>query len=1084
MAPAAWSRLLDEAQSGVTSPTLIPKVGMQVTAKGVFAKGLEDGKTYTLSAAEPFDGEPTFVFTDKSKIRGSNLNQRPHRAMQSDISRWLQQGQSGDNNGLVVVDPFIKPVNEAVGTAANVHIVPEAKIDHPSDVRAYAKQKGYTQFVGGVQWNKGTPAAILYAIDDYDASQIEDAGVTMRPGELLVRYVTHNGMAAGMMSIMKINWKTGNVYPLRQEAADAGRYEFESRRIKAQYLTLSQEFMANKLNEEDGLRSDYQVGQDENWQESPAAEYDRNEDENNHSANILLLAKTVGTPRDVQQATAALRYRDSRKGFSTGDALANQHRANQQRIHTELWSKFHAKFGGSTQTESGEWWDDGGSAQYDRSLETADDHVTPPNPNGMCPRHKDVRMTRGLCLKCDAEWELRQDRQDQDQERGHDMNEAPAPAVIARDKAFADRDRVNISLLTKAIDDTVRELKADGTVSVSYTTMKQATRRPAGFKGPQGTNAQWVYDQMFGQALRASSLGKSFVINLPNNLKEAAFKRFKCQKCGNSQTFPMTAKREDMYCRKCDSTPAVTSTTQSGMPTTDQNMATQVKESLKRLRELQLRLTEAVVAPDDAEGEDPTVADTLVPLRFQAATIIAKTLGGARISGAVQDFRSGGGTPAQLVDFAVRMFIRNAHSPEGWAMAGSMLRQAHLMEIPWNIKLLSSEQRKLMGLVKPAKADSVAPTKIQEDTMLNTILSAARSATKAYMAEAPIPPVETLKAWDLSDVKTQADKFVGKLEKQLHYKHIYPGAFVQGVRRGEDGQVITQDSVDAANFYPDLNRRLAFAAGIASTHTEALMIKAAVTEGRGQIKEDGRRCPRHPEVTIPSNGMFDGLCPKCEKESDDEYANEVGAEAEAQNEEWPNYDGPHPAEKAMRNAVIPCARCGYNLKNAGSGDIEWYKDDIAPRVGGIKPQLAACAGRLKSACLSKAKSAPVKTEAFGDDPFDGDLLDRVPAADSVFGQPRQASPAPAAPGGLTPEALRKMEWYQLITLIKKDWKPTIHAYAKPYFEAMQSMNGPHDQYGYDSGAEIVLRFLGNATSWKGPVARLVKAELKDRLKRR
>jgi hypothetical protein len=44
------------------------------------------------------------------------------------------------------------------------------------------------------------------------------------------------------------------------------------------------------------------------------------------------------------------------------------------------------------------------------------------------------------------------------------------------------------------------------------------------------------------------------------------------------------------------------------------------------------------------------------------------------------------------------------------------------------------------------------------------------------------------------------------------------------------------------------------------------------------------------------------------------------------------------------------------------------------------------------------------------------------------------------------------------------------------------MDSAKDMYGADDGIGIVARFLGNATSWKGPVARLVKAELKNRMK--
>jgi hypothetical protein len=38
---------------------------------------------------------------------------------------------------------------------------------------------------------------------------------------------------------------------------------------------------------------------------------------------------------------------------------------------------------------------------------------------------------------------------------------------------------------------------------------------------------------------------------------------------------------------------------------------------------------------------------------------------------------------------------------------------------------------------------------------------------------------------------------------------------------------------------------------------------------------------------------------------------------------------------------------------------------------------------------------------------------------------------------------------------------------------------PDEMYGYDTGKSVVLYFLSNATSWRGEVARRVKAELKS-----
>ena len=65
--------------------------------------------------------------------------------------------------------------------------------------------------------------------------------------------------------------------------------------------------------------------------------------------------------------------------------------------------------------------------------------------------------------------------------------------------------------------------------------------------------------------------------------------------------------------------------------------------------------------------------------------------------------------------------------------------------------------------------------------------------------------------------------------------------------------------------------------------------------------------------------------------------------------------------------------------------------------------------------------------------------------------------------------------------IRKDWAPVNFA-AKPYLEAMGSLNQITDAYHYDSGRSVVLYFLSNASSWRGDVARRIKAELKGMAK--
>ncbi len=67
--------------------------------------------------------------------------------------------------------------------------------------------------------------------------------------------------------------------------------------------------------------------------------------------------------------------------------------------------------------------------------------------------------------------------------------------------------------------------------------------------------------------------------------------------------------------------------------------------------------------------------------------------------------------------------------------------------------------------------------------------------------------------------------------------------------------------------------------------------------------------------------------------------------------------------------------------------------------------------------------------------------------------------------------------YEIVQDIDLDWKKPNYA-AVPYLSAMASLDKITDFYGCDSGKSIVLYFLSNADSWRGEVAKRVKAELR------
>jgi len=77
--------------------------------------------------------------------------------------------------------------------------------------------------------------------------------------------------------------------------------------------------------------------------------------------------------------------------------------------------------------------------------------------------------------------------------------------------------------------------------------------------------------------------------------------------------------------------------------------------------------------------------------------------------------------------------------------------------------------------------------------------------------------------------------------------------------------------------------------------------------------------------------------------------------------------------------------------------------------------------------------------------------------------------------------LPSMSLSDIAMVVYDDWANVNYA-AKPYLEALQTLEKITDNYMMDSGADIVARFVGNSSSWRGPVAVAVKKELNRRLK--
>lgn len=61
--------------------------------------------------------------------------------------------------------------------------------------------------------------------------------------------------------------------------------------------------------------------------------------------------------------------------------------------------------------------------------------------------------------------------------------------------------------------------------------------------------------------------------------------------------------------------------------------------------------------------------------------------------------------------------------------------------------------------------------------------------------------------------------------------------------------------------------------------------------------------------------------------------------------------------------------------------------------------------------------------------------------------------------------------------ISRDWKNVNYA-AKPYLEAMRSLDSASDSFGYDNAKSVVAYFLANASGYRGDAAKAHKAALK------
>ena len=85
-------------------------------------------------------------------------------------------------------------------------------------------------------------------------------------------------------------------------------------------------------------------------------------------------------------------------------------------------------------------------------------------------------------------------------------------------------------------------------------------------------------------------------------------------------------------------------------------------------------------------------SDPAVPMRLQAAMVIAKSLGSVKGTGQIApEIKVSGGSPESIVNQAIRVWLQGSHTNEGWALGAKMLKLAKHMGINWDEKLLKGK---------------------------------------------------------------------------------------------------------------------------------------------------------------------------------------------------------------------------------------------------------------------------------------------------------------------------------------------------------------------------------------------------------
>jgi len=192
-------------------------------------------------------------------------------------------------------------------------------------------------------------------------------------------------------------------------------------------------------------------------------------------------------------------------------------------------------------------------------------------------------------------------------------------------------------------------------------------------------------------------------------------------------------------------------------------------------------------------------------------------------------------------------------------------------------------------------------------------------------------------------------------------------------------------------------------------------------------------------------------------------------------QQFPETRGEEPKKtKKYAPQVSPESKPSVSRGGPGSGH-HGHSGRIGEVGGSMPAGDSGFAGRKTTSPNPKAQKIHDRKVKESDEMYDLlDELGMIEDADRIKPEPEKRKQLA--------ERLPDMSISQIAREIRKDWGSKVNYAAKPYLDAMGSLESINDNYYADTGISVVSYFLSNAGQWRGDTARATKAELKRRLK--